>query len=363
MATSFGEGLSDSLSKGIEEADKTRLEYAMQARKMQLDLQQKQAEKEAEYKLQQQYMPGITANTEQAKLAAQQGQNNIPPNEFNVITSMLSKAAESVASGGKIPAMDFSQIKSTQGQQFAREGLKDLFGSRALSGAGLQAVTITNPDGTQTVEFIDKRTGKTVHTTDKGVAPNVVKDLTAGRKAYFAFKNFADRNQKDLMDIVTAKTGLQGIAQAGKLTLNDIAQFNPAAKAFIDQLPYDSASLDKATLGTVRVGGQKMIEKTQDAIFRKNDTLDTVLNKMDRFRKLGVDEVTSRYDAAAQPYPKDIPEIQSMVPNSSYAKLHEIVGGQGTGGGLGGVNSGVTSQSTVAPQGPNPQDPLGVLGQ
>lgn len=363
MADYFGTGLGKSLSEGIEQADKTRLSYAMQARKMELDLQQKRAEQEAAYQLQQQYMPGITASNEQAKIKAQSEQNNIPPDEFNIVSNMLSRAAESVASGGKIPPIDFSKIKSTQGQQFAREGLKDLFGSRALAGAGLQAITVTNPDGTQTVDFVNKHTGQTVHTTDKGVAPNVVKDLTAGRKAYFAFKNFADRNQKDLMDIVTAKTGIGGLAQAGKLTLNEISQFNPAAKAFIDQLPYDSASLDKATLGTVRVGGQKMIEKTQDAIFRKNDTLDTVLKKMSRFRQLGVEELTSRYDAAAQPYPKDIPEIQSMAPNSSYIKLHGIVGGQDAGGGFGGINAGVNAQSTVAPQGPNPQDPLGVLGQ
>lgn len=320
MANFYSGGLANSLAEGIDKADETRLKYTMMNKQMEMDLAKKKAETESGYQLQAQYAPGIEAAKKTAELGAQAEAQNIPKDEFTRIASILSSAANSVAQGKPVEGLDFTGISSTQGQQAALNGIKEILTSKGLQGQGLQFIHQVNPDGTVTTVGVNRKNGQPVSNYNTGVSPKAASDIAAGRHSYFALKHFADYTQQKLHQFVTANDMLSSAYQRGTLTLNQLTQASPEAKAFIDQLPYDAASLDKTTLGSVRVGGMKMIDATKDAIFNKGDTLQTVDQKMQHFRDLGMRELRGQYDAHTMQYPKDVPEAQQYSGQSAWTQ-------------------------------------------
>lgn len=292
-ASGFVGGLNKSFNDFVVEPEKERVKS-----KLALQMESKRLEMEN------------AASMQKAQFS--QNLNQIPEGEMASIGTQTGAVLNAIKNGGAIPTVDFSGLQTVPGQQAALKTFGELATAMTARQKMNKPVAYRVPDpqtGKIVTKFIDPYTQEVVATMDGGYSHEAENRIAGGRAAYFNMRNYADTTEKQISQFITANNGLSALAQKGLLTLNQITQSDPKAKAFIDNLGFSAATLDKRVLGSIKSGGQALQEKTAGAILNPGDTWPVVQQKMALLREAAVDQVKSAYQTHGVPMPSDIPEL------------------------------------------------------
>jgi hypothetical protein len=288
----FASGLAKGASGALENFVMPSLQQR-QTSKLALQMMNAKMEAEQSARLAEQ---SHAAQLEQAGQIAAQERSVIPSNEMQEIAKQTGAMMSAASQHQPLPAWDFRQIKSAPGQQTAMRAVQDTAEVLGRSvGVRPIHVTTTDPLGNDVVHLLDPLGQEISHST-VGLSPKAAANLAKADQAHLELNAMADRLESAIGSFQSADSATGSAWQAGKLTLNQLLTSDPHAKAFIDALPQDALSLDKATNGTVRSSPQ-LSAMTAPAIFSMNDTLPTTALKLKRMRQIAYDNLKSVYQS------------------------------------------------------------------
>lgn len=328
LAKGATQGLQNFVMPAVEDRQKSKLALQMMNAKIDAEQQARIAEQQSE--------AGIQSQQFQAHQAAA----TIPQDEMTDMQNQFGGVLKAIQNHSPIPVLDASNIKTPQGQAAYLKQFGDLSQGLSMAGRYDKPVvhTVTDPiTGKQTFVAVDPFTGSPTWTGEGGTAAATAKSLAVGRAAYFKLNSMADEKEKEISSFANSSTPLSAALQQGQLTLAQLVNTNPDAKAVLDQLPFAGMQLERSYLGGLP-RSQQMQGSGSNYLFNLNDTVTPpggVPNpnggpniigsfnlKMQNMRRLGFSAARDAYSTAGRLPDADIVDPdQTQAPAQGQPKL------------------------------------------